>query len=356
MGIVNTNLKIFRFPEKIDSLPETNPAILPPLHIRIKPTNACNHRCWYCAYHQDDFQLGKDMQMRDSIPRQKILEIVDDIIEMGVKAVTFSGGGEPFLYPYLPETVQRLAHGGVKIASLTNGSRLAGELAELFARLATWVRVSMDGWDAGSYAQYRGVSQDEFARVMNNMAAFKRLPGSCYLGVVLNIGKENALHVYEMVKNLHGIGVNSVKIAPTIISNSGPQNNDYHQPHFESVRAQIQQAIAEFASPQFEIFDSYHKQLTTFMKNYRWCPNLQITPVIAADQNVYTCQDKAYNLDDGLLFSIKEQRFKDGWMAAKTTFFKTDPSLVCNHHCVADGKNRLILEYLDADPQHGNFV
>ena len=70
----------------IEKIKEKND-ILPPIHIRIKPTNICNHNCWYCAYHQDDFQLGQDLVMKDSIPEAKMMEIIDDISDMGVKAV-----------------------------------------------------------------------------------------------------------------------------------------------------------------------------------------------------------------------------------------------------------------------------
>ena len=90
-----TQLKIFHFKEKIDSLPISNPKILSPIHIRIKPTNVCNHNCKYCAYRAENLQLGQDMEIKDSIPKEKMIEIIDDLIEMDVKAVTFSGGGEP---------------------------------------------------------------------------------------------------------------------------------------------------------------------------------------------------------------------------------------------------------------------
>src|SRR5512142_2821620 len=78
MAILNTNLKIFHYPEKLHSLPPSSPTVLPPLHIRIKPTNVCNHHCWFCCYRQDDFQLGATMVERDQIPLEKMMEIVDD--------------------------------------------------------------------------------------------------------------------------------------------------------------------------------------------------------------------------------------------------------------------------------------
>ena len=96
MGILYTRMKIFHFRDKLESLPRESGLTLAPLHIRIKPTNRCNHSCSYCAYRAEELQLGRDMKLQDFIPREKMLEIVDDIAAMGVKAVTFSGGGDPF--------------------------------------------------------------------------------------------------------------------------------------------------------------------------------------------------------------------------------------------------------------------
>jgi len=120
MGLLYTKTKIFHFKEKVDSLPKAIESIKAPLHIRIKPTNVCAHNCWYCAYRADNIQLGKDMVARDFIPKDKMMEIIDDLIEMDVKAVTFSGGGDPFYYPFLLDTVKKLSGTQVKFASLTN--------------------------------------------------------------------------------------------------------------------------------------------------------------------------------------------------------------------------------------------
>ena len=83
---------------------------------------------------------------------------------------------------------------------------------------------------------------------------------------------------------------------------------------------------------------------------------MQILPIIGADLKVYPCQDKAYNLDEGLIGSIKNQRFKDFWFSDKNKFYMINPSRVCNHHCVANEKNKMILEYLAADAKHLEFV
>ncbi|MFC1570451.1 radical SAM/SPASM domain-containing protein [Candidatus Omnitrophota bacterium] len=351
-----SRMKIFHYKDKVDSLPPWKDEILPPVHVRIKPTNVCNHSCWYCAYRLDGLQLGKDMVIKDFIPREKMEEIVDDIIDMGVKAVTFSGGGDPFCYPYLAETAKRLAESNVQFAALTNGSMLQGEAADVFAHHARWLRISVDGWDDASYMAYREVPDGEYTKIMKNIENFRKIGGDCFLGVCIIADEKNATHIYDMVKQYKKVGVNSIKIAPCIVSNSGKENNEYHEAIFDVVKKEIARAQEDLAAEGFEISDSYHTQLDSFKKDYKWCPYLQILPVIAADLNVYSCHDKAYNLEEGLLGAIKDESFKKFWFSDKNTFFKIDPSKHCNHHCVVDIQNRTLLDYLNIEEKHMDFV
>lgn len=351
-----TNLKIFHYQEKLDSLTRDSGEIKAPLHIRIKPTNICNHNCSYCAYRASNMQLGKDMVLNDKIPEKKMAEIVEDIIEMGVKAVTFSGGGEPFCYPLLGATAQALAAGNISFAALTNGSLLKGKPAEIFAENGTWVRVSMDGWDGPSYAKFRDVPEDEFVKILKNMEKFKKIGGKCVLGANFIVNRDNADHVFEMGRRVKDLGVDSLKFSPCIVSNSGEENNEYHSSIFNKVKEQTQRVYSDLSDANFEVFDTYHQSDVFFNKNYNWCPYMQLQPIIAADQRVYSCHDKAYNLDSGVLGSIKNQRFKDFWFNDREKFFKINPRRDCTHHCVANNKNLLLHEYLDADPEHMSFV
>lgn len=351
-----SKMKIFHYRDKIDSLSPDNSSILAPLYIRLKPTNVCNHNCSYCAYKVKTLQVGRDMVKTDHIPLEKMLEIIDDMAEMGVKAVTFSGGGDPFVYPYLGDAVKRLAGTNVKFAALTNGSRLSGEPAEVFSRYGQWLRVSIDGWDDDSYSVYRGTKKGEFTKVMKNMENFKRMNGGCHLGVSLIVDQFNCSHVYEFINKVKDIGADSIKISPCITSNDGTANNAYHKEIFTFVKSQIEDAITEISGNEFEIFDAYHELHEKFTKDYNWCPFVQILPVIGADLNVYTCQDKAYNLEEGLMGSIRDIRFKDFWFSNKERFLRVNPSEECNHHCLANSKNKLILEYMDVDKEHLAFV
>lgn len=351
-----SNLKIFHYQEKLDSLIQGNARIEAPIHIRIKPTNVCNHNCWYCAYKSNNLQLGQDMVEKDFIPLDKMMEIIEDIKEMGVKAVTFSGGGEPFTYRYFMQTIKKLIEYHIPFASLTNGSKLKGEIAELFAHHATWLRVSIDGWNDESYAKARDVKVGEFSKIIENMKSFSALNGKCALGVSFIVDNKNYMHTYNFVKLIKSTGASSIKISPCVISNHSKENDDYHKKLYDEVQKQIKRAQEDFEDNSFEIYNSYHLFGNEMDKTYEWCPFMQILPVIGADLNVYPCQDKAYNLDNGLVGSIKDKRFKEFWFEDKDKFFKINPSFDCQNRCVADGKNKMILDYLDVDGKHLGFV
>jgi 2-iminoacetate synthase ThiH len=82
-----SNLKFLGHDSHLKALKDS--AVVAPVHVRIKPTNLCNHDCCYCTYRVGSLRLGEDMREADSIPPAKMMEIVDDLIAMMVRAVTF---------------------------------------------------------------------------------------------------------------------------------------------------------------------------------------------------------------------------------------------------------------------------
>lgn len=352
---VYSALKPFAYPDRLAAFHSDN-GWAAPVHVRIKPTNVCNHACWFCAYRNDGVSLGSGMTVRDKLPREKMLEIADDLVAMGVEAVTFSGGGEPLIYPHLVEAIERLAAGGIKIGALTNGARLKGKVADALAAHASWLRVSIDGWDGASYARYRGVKEDAFEQVMANLAAFAGRGSRCVLGASIIVDRDNASHIYELAARLKACGVSHAKISPCITSDDGAETNAYHAAVWDTVRAEITRARA-LDDDGFHVVDHYHEAAVETTKPYGRCPFARLLTVIGADANVYFCQDKAYT-ESGCLGSIADRRFADFWAAPETRarLRALDPSTTCRHHCVADAKNRLLLDYLALDRAHVAFV
>lgn len=86
-----------------------------PIAIEIHPTAKCNHRCIHCSYMERN-------ESRISIEKEAMDKLIDSIIKMGIRAVYFSGGGEPTLYPGLASYIKKLYANGVESSIITNGS------------------------------------------------------------------------------------------------------------------------------------------------------------------------------------------------------------------------------------------
>ena len=360
MSSVYSATKIFHFGAKLHDLKTGR--ISAPLHVRLKPTNRCNHRCAYCCYRNPALPLSEEMHERDEIPREKMRELAGDLVAMGVRAVTFSGGGEPLCYPHIREAIEMLVDGGVKVAVLTNGALLRGELARLLALRGTWVRISMDAASPELYARTRSCAPAEFELVCKNIRDFATVEGrTCTLGVNLVVTRENSSEVLYFLRLAQSLGADHAKISPAVVSTEAEANAEYLAPIFYDVKAQIAVATRELAGTGMTIVDKFHWPTEsgdeTYRRSYTWCPFAQCLTVIAADQNVYTCQDKAYSRA-GCLGSIRNQSLRTLWFsdATRRRLRELNPAVECRHHCVAHAKNLMLLDFLGTPAEHLEFV
>ena len=348
-----SNLKIFRHMDILNQIEKGERCN--PLYIRIKPTNVCNHNCYYCHYKNSYLSLD-EYNPKDFIPHDKMMEIVEDMAKMGVKAVTFSGGGEPLVYPFIEETMKKILDKGIDLSIITNGSMLTGRKAEILAR-AKWVRISIDSIHPENYAKIRGISQDAMGILQRNIREFAKIKNSdCELGINFVIGKENYKEITDVAVTMKELGVNHVKFAP-LINN---ETEKYHEDIKNDVIHILNKISEELDSDNFKVIDLYTSDFgnyEVFKRNYSRCPIKEFICVIAANCKVYYCHDKAY-LSNGCVCNLKYQSFLKGWRGAEITdlFQKFDAKEICKQHCVYDSRNILINSYLDMNKNHVNFV
>ena len=351
-----SNLKIFHHAELLQKLKSGERVA--PIYVRIKPTNICNENCYYCHYKNSYLQLG-NYRPNDMIPREKMLEIVDDLAEIGTKAVTFSGGGEPTVYPYINETLHRVIDKGLDFAIITNGTRLHGETAQLLAH-AKWARLSIDSSNAKLYSETRGVNENLFDILCHNIEEFAKIKEQqCELGVNYVVSDRNHGDVLEMSRLMKSLGVNHVKFAP-VMSN---ESEKYHAPFKAQVMVDLEKA-KELEDNNFRIIDLYTSDIkrwesgiVAFDRAYTQCWMKELHCIVAADQRIYYCQDKAY-LPNGVVGDLHERRFKDVWFSPETTrlFREFNAHNTCAEHCVHDDRNIMLNQFFSVDENHVNFL
>jgi len=314
--------------------------ITAPIYVRIKPTNRCNHKCYYCSYAPgSDCVVSETINLRDEIPLGKMLEILDDFKVMGVKAMTYSGGGEPLIYPHIVLAMKKTLENSIDLSIITNGQELNKEKADLLSN-SQWVRISSDASNAKTFAEIRRVPESWFYRLSKNIENFAKIKRKdCELGINFVVNEKNAATVFQSAKYFKELGVNHIKITPVY-------NLDffgYHKPFKTSVEEQIQRAREELSGDGFTVYDTYEQDFQLSGNNERGYPRchvMQIIPVIAADSKVYFCHDKTYT-KNGCLGSVKDQSFRKLWFSeeAKKIFRDFDPRKGCQHHCTHDQRN-----------------
>ena len=134
-----SELKIFHHTDRIEKF--ISGERVAPIYVRIKPTNVCNQRCFYCAYADDSLFDGRQVDIRESICWDIMEKTLYDLKEIGVKAVTFSGGGEPLCYHSIIDTLSLVQKLGIEYSMITNAQGLDGENA-IYLKSEELVRIA----------------------------------------------------------------------------------------------------------------------------------------------------------------------------------------------------------------------
>lgn len=349
-----SNLKIFAHADVLNDIREEKRVA--PIYIRIKPTNYCNHRCYYCSYADSELGLRDSVNSQDQISWEKMQEIISDISDIGVKAVTLSGGGEPLIYPHIIGTMTKLLNAGIDLSIITNGQLLKDDRAEVLSE-AKWVRVSLDSANADTYSKIRHLPETAFGEVCDNIRHFSKIKrNDCELGINFVVNHENADQIYDAAKMLKELGVNHIKYTARVTKDLF----FYHEPFKKNVIDQIHRAKDELESADFRVINKYEGDFDSalvFHRCYDKCYINRIFTVIAADSKVYFCHDKAY-VTDGAVGDLKHRSFKELWFSEETIkrYQEFNPQKECNHHCVYDDRNELLNVFYSLDRNHINFI
>jgi len=106
-----------------------------PIHVSIWPTIKCQCNCSYCCC-----KNIKDKTKELSLDDFKLA--INILSKYGCKAIEFSGGGEPLLWPHIEEAIDYASNKKLKISLITNGLSLCNISKNSLSKLA-WIRISL---------------------------------------------------------------------------------------------------------------------------------------------------------------------------------------------------------------------
>lgn len=207
-----------------------------PIYVEVSPTAACNHACTFCA-------LDYANHTKDKISKQKLLEIGEQMTNIGVRGVMFGGEGEPTLHPDLADIIG-VYHGlELDCGLTTNGTGLDGHFATEGGEFLKWVKVSVNGGDALTYANIHNTTHSQWDSVWDGIRDFRKgcLNHQPVIGVQCVAVEENYRSLPQLVIKAGEEGVDYVVIKPFSPNEYSPNSKNTKAPDPDSLAIMLHQ-------------------------------------------------------------------------------------------------------------------
>jgi len=156
-----------------------------PVMAQIETTQGCNHHCGYC------YNPFRKSPARRSLAANQLLPILERLEDLGILAVTLTGGEPLTNVPALQAAVKWATTRGMLLSINTNASLLDSALAEVLVEHKVFLLISLP---CSTPAVFRQVTASEnYGRVIANIKHVVRLGGMFLLNMV--VGDINVQHV-----------------------------------------------------------------------------------------------------------------------------------------------------------------
>ncbi len=319
--IFNPQAKIYANVDRVIQHIETGYA--PPVLVEVDPSNACNHSCNFClsAYIHFAKYKGTETFSRAMMSREVLMQLCEDFVNMGVRAVNWTGGGEPTLNRHLKEAIEYCGSHGIKMGIFTNGSLLdKRDLFEAMVDHMTWVRFSIDAGTKETYNDVRIAKKgQDWDKMLSNLGRLVEVNNSkgkkIDIGVGYVVSPDTYKEIVDFAKVFKEFDLTYCQYKPEIII----REKGGQQRSLEFWRDEVQPRLDEakqILGDKFQVNGYKLEDLALdrekFGRDYKRCIGSQISPCVGADGYVYVCTNhrgwKQYSYGN-----LYDTSFQDIW-------------------------------------------
>ncbi len=312
-----------------------------PRSVEIDPSNACNHDCSFCIYHSMH-QPGR----RERISDERLLQLIDELHELGTRSILFVGGGEPMMHTKTVDAIERAADYGISCGVVTNGSLVIGDKARRLKQAATYVRFSFDAATPETHAALHGL--DDFNTIVENLHDLAAADGPCTVGTGMFINDRNVSEVYECAELVKRAGADYIQLK----SYSGIA---IPEEWYGEMLAEIERTLA-LSDDLFDVhvMDRLFHRQTFQVRGYSQCHMQALKTVINADGSVYLCAQKRTN-PNGRVGNINDASLEEIWSSLQRKEVVDSLDLVGCPFCVHDQQNKMVEFFANFATPHQDF-
>lgn len=324
-----------------------------PIELEIGLTNACNHRCIFCAVDYTGYKP-------DRIDSRLLIKNLEELVLKGIKSIIYAGEGEPLLHREAPEIINRTKSLGIDAAVSTNGVLLTPEVSRECLKSLTWIRFSVAGITDKTYDKIQCGKPGDLSKVLAHMEEAVKVKQEQHLhttlGVQLLLLPDNKDEIVQMGKILREIGVDYFTIKPF---SQHPQSQQILQVDYKEM-LELESEVRELQTDDYKIYFRAHSMRKLECKRgYEHCWALPFMVYIDAKGNLWPCI--AFMGKEKLKYgNLNEESFVKIWEGEHRKeivdyFMNMDLEKDCRELCRLDEMNRY-LEELRNPGEHVNFI
>jgi len=334
-----------------------------PIYVEVSPVGACNHRCTFCAVDYIGYEATNRIEV------DVMMRVLEDMGSNGVKSIMYAGEGEPLIHKKINEIVAKTKEVGIDVSFTTNAVAMGDRFIEESLQHTSWVKVSLNGGSAKTYAQVHQTREKDFQRVIDNLKKAVEFRNknklNCTIGVQSVLLPENADEMVDFGKIVRDeIGADYLVIKPFSQEESSInrlyENIDYSS---MALRANEKQ-LKELESDDFKVsyrsktMSNYHEDESN---RYTTCYSTPIyMAYLMAEGSVYGCKD--HLLDPNFCYgNINDNTFSEIWKGERRrkgieyVLNELDVSK-CRVNCRMDKVNRYLFDLKEGRIDHMNFI
>lgn len=270
-SVTSNEVKLFKHLSNLQSLQNGKAR---PIMVHVSPTNKCNRKCVHCCFDNRD----KSLEM----PIRQFEKMVDDFAVLGVKALEFTGGGEPTMYTFINTAIAYAKASGMSLGINTNGLSVDQVGSDMWKRFS-WVRIASNIFDS-----YTEETLKRFTNAATYLQAITELT-SCYI-MPHSIGPQN-IHKVVAFANQYKI---VTRVAPDCMQTR------------EGIKADTDIIIAELAKyPDNKFCFCSDFNVYLFDREDNVCLLHTIKPFVYTDGWVYCCPSSELAIENGATMNPK---------------------------------------------------
>lgn len=324
-----------------------------PIELEIGLTNACNHRCIFCAVDYTGYQP-------DMLDTGMLKTRIAEFAQKGVKSIIYAGEGEPLLHKGAAELINCTKQHGIDAALSTNGVLLTREISEECLASLAWVRFSTAAVTDRTYEGIHQCRKGDLQIVLRNMQEAVRVKrdqkAATTIGVQMLLLEENQKEAVRMARELRKIGVDYFTVKPY---SQHPQSGKSLRVDYKEM-LDLERELQELQTEQFKVyFRSHAMQKLQCKRAYTQCYALPFMVYVDAKGNLWPCivfmgkEEWSYG-------NLYKETFEEVWNGKRRqelmqVFAGLDLEKNCRELCRLDEMNRYLSELKHPQP-HVNFI